>query len=92
MTRPADLTDRELLLQLLGSLTLCDHMGDVADDVLHVIRQLGIPTSSPTPFDGIQLVEGGWRVEVRATLRAMGVRTLYGTSLDGDEPEEDEDE
>jgi NTP pyrophosphatase (non-canonical NTP hydrolase) len=33
------------VLVLLGSLTLCDHIGDLADDVFEFAQMLGIDTS-----------------------------------------------
>ena len=65
----ADQTDRNLLLQLIGSLTLCDHMGDVSNDVQYVLTKLGINDEWE---DWPQLAEA---------LHVRGVTTLYGTSL-----------
>ena len=33
---------KELLLQFIGSLTLCDHMGDVANDIDEVLKKMEI--------------------------------------------------
>lgn len=33
---------RNLILQFIGSLTLADHMGDVADDIQYVLKKLGM--------------------------------------------------
>ena len=67
------MTDRELLLSLLASLTLCDHMGDVADDVGHVMEQLGIECEDT----------GEWGLDVARALHLLGVKTLYGTEIGG---------
>lgn len=80
---PADASVRELLLKLIGSLTLDDHMGDVADDVSHVLKELGIATPQADESDE------WWRGLAR-DLHALGVTTLYGTALyDPDDDEED---
>jgi hypothetical protein len=64
---------RALLLSFVGSLTLCDHMGDVSGDVAEVLKHLGLD---------VQWDE--WH-ELGAALHRMGVRTLYDTALGGDE-------
>lgn len=74
-------TDRELLLQLIGSLTLSDHMGDAANNVDRVLNLLGI-----------EIVEDGddFLDAVAKKLHSMGVTSLYGTSLGGEDEEEEE--
>ena len=59
-----------LLLQLIGSLTLCDHMGDVSDDVSEVLKRLGIKV-------------GDWNdwCELGHQLGNQGMTTLYGTEV-----------
>ena len=78
--KPPETADeyRALVLSLIGSLTLCDHMGDVSNDVQAVLDRLGI---------NIEWYE--WH-DLGDALGRMGVTTLYGTSL-VDEPDEDED-
>ena len=69
---------KELLLGLIGSITLADHLGDVAADVQHVLKMLGAPYDS---------LEWGALNELGPELGKLGVKTLYGTSLsdrDGD--------
>lgn len=84
----AEAIDHEaLLLQLVGSLTLCDHMGDVADDVRTVLKRLGIETPhADDHFD--------WWPGLRRDLHALGVTTLYGSALydPADDEEEDDEE
>jgi hypothetical protein len=70
-------TDREILLSLIGSLTLCDHMGDVADDVDFALKAIGVP------FEWEDLSELGTK------LGRMGVRTLYGSSLEEDDSDDE---
>jgi hypothetical protein len=65
---------RMLLLQLIGSLTLCDHMGDVSNDVVMVLKKLGIEWESPE--DG----QDEWGT-LAHQLHEMGVTTLYGSQL-----------
>lgn len=33
---------RELILNFISSLCLCDHMGDVGDDIVEVLEKLGL--------------------------------------------------
>ena len=35
--------DEFLLFKFIQGLTLCDHMGDVCDDVLELLKQMGYP-------------------------------------------------
>jgi hypothetical protein len=63
---------KELLLQLIGSLTLCDHLGDVADDVQIVLDRLGL-----------DITWTEWE-ELGDALGQMGITTLLGTSLRSD--------
>lgn len=60
------------LLQLIGSLTLCDHMGDVADDIKTVLETMGVELKWNTLYD------------LGKKLGAMGITTLYGTELGQD--------
>lgn len=69
---------KTLLLSLLGSLTLCDHMGDAIDDVSKVLKELGVEVEG-YPDDYMRAVA--------AALHTMGVKTLYGTPLVSDEDE-----
>lgn len=73
-----DLLDRaeaqeKLLLGLIGSLTLADHMGDVANDLYDVIRELKLPV-------------GEWSElhELADELGKLGIETLHGTKLGDD--------
>jgi hypothetical protein len=68
---------RTLLLQLCASLTLCDHLGDVLDDVLFVLRALEM---EPAEWDDL--------ADIGRALGQQGITTLYGTSL-GEEDEDD---
>lgn len=67
---------RALLLSLCGSLTLCDHQGDVLGDVEHVLKALGIEVDDEGEDD--------YGRAVRRALHALGVQTLYGTPLADD--------
>jgi hypothetical protein len=60
---------RALLLQFLASLTLCDHIGDVANDVDVVLRRLGIQWDWDD-FRGLA-----------NHLGRAGVTTLYGSRI-----------
>lgn len=61
------MTDHELLLSFIAGLTLCDHMGDVSDDIVKVLKLMG----EDIAFDELR--------ELADALRARGVKTLYGT-------------
>lgn len=71
---------RGLLLSLVASLTLCDHMGDVGDDIFTVLKKLGEPWSV-TEWSGLD--------ELREALAKHGIRTLYGTDLSSGDEDED---
>ena len=60
---------RELLLQFIASLTLCDHMGDVAGDIEKVLKEMGLTFE----WDDLD--------DLRTKLGEMGVTTLYGTKI-----------
>lgn len=62
------------VLQFIGSLTLCDHMGDVTNDVDTVLKRLGYEVDWDEMSD-----LADWLAE-------RGVTTLQGTSLEH-EPE-----
>lgn len=64
-----DLDHRTLLLQFIGSLTLCDHMGDVSDDVAKVLDIMGLD------------IEWDEWDDLGKALSEMGITTLYGTEL-----------
>lgn len=69
---------RTILLSLIGSLTLCDHMGDVSNDVQEALDQIGL-----------KIEWDEWH-ELGAALGKMGVTTLLGTPLsDADDEESD---
>ena len=42
---------RMLLLQFVASLTLCDHMGDVSNDVDIVLKRLGVEPPEEIMYD-----------------------------------------
>lgn len=63
------MSDRELLMTFIASLTLCDNMGEVVDDIAEVLKRLGEDIEW-SDFD-----------ELRRQLGARGVKTLYGTAL-----------
>jgi len=63
------MNDRDLLLSFIGSITLADHMGDVADCITTVLKRLDM--------------EIKWNDlnELSKELHKRGVTTLYGTRL-----------
>lgn len=62
-------THRRVLLELIGSLTLCDHMGDAADDINKALKMIGLKIE----WDDLS--------DLGTKLGKMGVTTLWGTSL-----------
>jgi hypothetical protein len=70
---------RDILLRLIGSLTLADHMGDISDDVTTALKMAGID------------VEWEDWDDLGSALHKMGVTTLHGTSLSSDDEDENDD-
>ncbi len=64
--------DRTILLQFIASLTLCDHMGDVSNDVSDVLKKLG------PPYDSWEWDE--WH-DLSERFRQAGITTLNGTEF-----------
>lgn len=72
--------DHEAILKgLIASLTLCDHMGDVSNDVDLALRRMGVE------------VEWDDWDELLKALGKLGWRTLNGTSLNDDDDDEKEE-
>ena len=69
---------RDLLLSLVGSLTLCDHMGDVSNAVDECLKRVGMPQ---------EVLDADWK-DLGKELGKLGVKTLYGTELY--DPDDDE--
>jgi hypothetical protein len=61
---------RTVLLQFVGSLTFCEHMGDVADNIAFVLQKLNLGTPD---WDNIG--------SLREQLAKQGITTLHGSSL-----------
>lgn len=68
---------KELFYKLIASLTLCDHMGDVAEVIEEALRK----ASDFVWFDDLE--------DLQVELAKRGVTTLYGTSFEGEYEEED---
>jgi hypothetical protein len=60
---------RDVLLRLVGSLTLCDHMGDVGEAIETALRLIGLN------------IDWDEWTDLRRELGKMGITTLHGTSL-----------
>lgn len=73
----SDIDHRELLLQFIASLTLCDHMGDVSYEITCVLERMGVEVPEKD--------DGDWLGDVRNEMARRQVTTLHGTSLDEDE-------
>lgn len=71
----------ELIYQFIGSLTLCEHMGDVCNDIGFVLKQLDSDIKSEDWSDLDELMD---------ILAKRGITTLYNTSLGADTDEEPE--
>ncbi len=68
--------DRKILLQLIAGLTLCDNMGDVADEIEAALKRIGY---------AVEGYEGDYLASVRKMLHIFGITTMYGTSLASDQ-------
>lgn len=62
---------RAVLLSLVSSLTLADHMGDASGDALIALKRIGIEVP-----DGVEWEDLGEWLEEK-----YGTTTLYGTSF-----------
>jgi hypothetical protein len=69
---------KTILLQLCGSLTLADHMGDASNDVSDALKKAGI------------VIEWDEWEDLANALHKMGITTLGGTALSSEEDEEDD--
>lgn len=65
-----DVDYRDLLMRLIVSLTLCDHMGDAGDDVNTVLKI----TNPDIKWDD-------WD-DLRTQLTALGYKGLYDRTID----------
>ena len=72
---------RAILLKLIASLTLCDHMVDVGN-------------AMQTALDMAQIDIAEWddEHELAKHLHAMGITTLHGISIGAESETDDEDE
>jgi hypothetical protein len=59
---------KEILLSLIRSLCLCDHMGDVADKIKTILKLYNIE---------IQEEEDDWFCDVDKTLEKLNIKFLY---------------
>lgn len=68
---------KNLLLQLIASLTLCDHEGDISEDCYYVLEKMGIEIEeAEESYNGMS--------DISYTLSQMNITTLYGSSLSED--------
>ncbi len=65
---------RKILLELIASLTLCDHMGDVSNEIVEVLKRIDFKydSSNEDEFEYLQ-----------DALRKEGIKTLGGIELEG---------
>lgn len=63
----------QILLQLIVSLGLCDHMGDVAEEVGRALELAGVEVGEWEDLSDLSRILG-----------RRGVTTLWGTRLDED--------
>lgn len=68
---------KQLLLNLIGSLTCDDHMGDVADSVFKALELAGIDV----PEEADNILEAPFS----NFMHSIGATTLWGTSLECEE-------
>lgn len=80
----AHLDHEQLLVNLLGSLTFADHLGDVADDVNTVLNALGLD---------IEWYPGDNDEDIRKLLvQRFSATSLYGSALWNPAEETDDEE
>jgi hypothetical protein len=70
--KPPEPDPREVLLLLVASLTLADHMGDASNDALMALKRIGIEPDCEWEDLGVWLG------------KKYGTKTLYGTSFEED--------
>ncbi len=68
--------ERQVLINLIGSLTLADHMGDVWGAALQAMKQIGVEVPDLDDFDA---EFGDWLA------KNHGATTVWGTSLNEEE-------
>ena len=66
---------KKLLLEFIASLCLCDHMGDVANDIEYILKKIGIEFEEENDFFHDLLIFLGKKEIV----------TIYGTKIEIDE-------
>lgn len=71
---------KKILLNLIGSITLSDHMGDVADDVRYALEQIGMK-EVVDEADSEKYGWDEWWPNLGTALGVRGVTTLHGTIL-----------
>ena len=71
---------RQILINLIAGLDLCDHLGDVSDDKYEALKQMGIEVPKYVDTgDDDDMSLGEWLAE------SFGATTLRGTSLKRDD-------
>lgn len=70
------MTDRDICLKLIASLTLADHMGDVHEDIDQALKLLG------TPYDRLEFEKLS---DLGTVLGRLGITTLWDTKLGEDQ-------
>lgn len=75
--------ERQVLINLIASLSLCDHMGDAADDAQRALKQIGVDLP-----ESVQWADDWWSALAKFLATEHGAETVWGTSLleddDGD--------
>lgn len=66
------MTDRDLILSIIASLTLCENTGDMADVISKVLSLLG------EPYNKIEWEDLN---DLAGKLGDLQIRTLHGTKL-----------
>lgn len=69
---------RKILLQFVASLALCDHMGDVSNDVADVLKKLDMEPPEEVDY------ADDWFYALGTWLGKQGITTLNGTRLGQD--------
>jgi hypothetical protein len=72
MEEQQEIDYQEILLKLIASLTLCDHMGDVSNEIIDVLEKIGFTYEN----DGEEEFEC-----LQKALHFRGITTLNGTEI-----------
>jgi hypothetical protein len=75
---------KNLLLQLIASLTLCENEGDISEDCYYTLEKMGIEIKeAEESYNSMS--------DISYTLSKMNITTLHGSSLSDEDDKSDKD-